>query len=40
VAAPSDTNVIEKEAEKKFKYKNMGIEIQGMWNIKTALLFR
>jgi hypothetical protein len=28
VAIPSDTNVIQKEAEKKIKYKNLSIEIQ------------
>jgi hypothetical protein len=27
VAVPSDRNVIQKEAEKKFKYKNLNIEI-------------
>jgi hypothetical protein len=30
VAIPSDRNVIQKEAEKKLKYKNLSIEIQGM----------
>jgi hypothetical protein len=32
-AIPSDRNVIQKEAEKKLKYKNLSIEIQQMWNI-------
>ena len=30
-----DRNVIEKEAEKILKYKDLTIEIQRMWNIKT-----
>jgi hypothetical protein len=34
VAIPSDKNVIQKEAEKKLKYKNISIEIQRMWNVK------
>jgi hypothetical protein len=34
VAIPSDKNVIQKEAEKKLKYKNLSIEIQSMWNMK------
>jgi hypothetical protein len=32
VAIPSDRNVIQKEAEKKLKYKNLSTEIQRMWN--------
>jgi hypothetical protein len=32
VAVPSDKNLIQKEAEKKLKYKNLSIEIQIMWN--------
>jgi hypothetical protein len=34
VAIPSDKNVIQKEAEKKLKYKNLSREIQTRWNIK------
>jgi hypothetical protein len=34
VAVPSDKNVIQKEAEKKKKSKNLSIEIQRMWNMK------
>jgi hypothetical protein len=34
VAVQSDRNVIEKESEKKLKYKNLSIEIQLMWNMK------
>jgi hypothetical protein len=33
VAILSDRNVIQKESEKKLKYKNLSIEIQRMWNI-------
>jgi hypothetical protein len=33
VAIPSDRNVIQKEAEKKLKYKNLSTEIQRMWNM-------
>ena len=29
---------MEKEAEKKLKYKNLCIEIQGMWNLKCAIM--
>jgi 3-deoxy-D-manno-octulosonic acid (KDO) 8-phosphate synthase len=35
---PSDRNVIQKESEKKFKYKNLSIEIQGMWNMKCFVI--
>jgi hypothetical protein len=38
VAIPSDKNVIQKEAEKKLKYKNLSIEIQGMWNMKCFVI--
>jgi 3-deoxy-D-manno-octulosonic acid (KDO) 8-phosphate synthase len=38
VAIPSDKNVIQKEAEKKFKYKNLSIEIQKMWNMKCFVM--
>jgi hypothetical protein len=34
VAIPSDKNIIQKEAEKKLKYKHLTIEIQRMWNMK------
>jgi hypothetical protein len=34
VAIPSDKNAIQKEAEKKLKYKHLSIEIQRMWNMK------
>jgi hypothetical protein len=32
-AIPGDRNVIKKEAEKILKYKDLIIEIQGMWNV-------
>jgi hypothetical protein len=34
VAVPSDRNVIQKESDKKLKYKNLSIEIQRMWKMK------
>jgi hypothetical protein len=38
VAMPSDKNVIQKEAERKLKYKNLSIEIQRMWNMKCFVI--
>jgi hypothetical protein len=38
VAIPLDKNVIQKEAEKKLKYKNLSIEIQRMWNMKCFVI--
>jgi hypothetical protein len=38
VAIPSDKNVIQKETEKKLKYKNLSIEIQKMWNMKCFVI--
>jgi RNase P/RNase MRP subunit POP5 len=38
VAIPGDRNVIQKEAEKILKYKNLTIEIQSMWNVKTRVI--
>jgi hypothetical protein len=35
VAIPGDRNVIKKEAEKILKYKDLIIETQHMWNVKT-----
>ena len=37
VAIPGDRNVIKKEAEKILKYKDLTIEIQRMWNVKTRV---
>ena len=38
VAIPADTNVVQKEAEKKLKYKSFCIEIQRMWNLKCTII--
>jgi hypothetical protein len=38
VAIPSDKNVIQKEVEKKSKYKYLSIEIQRMWNMKCFVI--
>jgi hypothetical protein len=38
VAIPSDRNVIQKESEKKLKYKNLSIEIQRMQNMKCFVI--
>jgi 3-deoxy-D-manno-octulosonic acid (KDO) 8-phosphate synthase len=38
VAIPGDRNVIQKEAEKILKYKNLTVEIQSMWNVKTGVI--
>jgi hypothetical protein len=38
VAISGDRNVIKKEAEKILKYKDLTIEIQRMWNVKTRAI--
>ena len=38
VAISEDRNVIKKEAEKVLKYKDLTIEIQRMWNVKTKVI--
>jgi hypothetical protein len=38
VAISGDRNVIRKEAEKILKYKDLTIEIQSMWNVKTKVI--
>ena len=38
VAISGDRNVIKKEAEKLLKYKDLTIEIQRMWNVKTKVI--
>jgi hypothetical protein len=38
VAIPGDRNVIQKEAEKILKYKDLTIEIQRMWSVKTRVI--
>jgi hypothetical protein len=38
VAIPANRNVVQKEAEKKLKYKRLCIEIQRMWNLKCTIM--
>jgi len=38
VAIPADRNVVQKEAEKKLKYKSSCIEIQRMCNLKCTII--
>jgi hypothetical protein len=38
VAIPGDWNVIQKEGERILKYKDLTIEIQRMWNVKTRVI--
>jgi len=38
VAIPADRNVVQKEVEKKLKYKSLCIEIQRMWNLKCTIV--
>jgi len=38
VAISGDRNVLKKEAEKILKYKDLTIEIQRMWNVKTKVI--
>ena len=37
VAIPADRNVVQKEAEKKLKYKSLSIEIERMWSLKCTI---
>jgi len=37
VAIPTDRNVVQKETEKKLKYKSLYKEIQRMWNLKCTI---
>jgi hypothetical protein len=37
-AIPGDRNVIKEEGEKILKYKDLTIEIQRMWNVKTKVI--
>ena len=39
VAIPSDYNVTKKEAKKRTKYKDMEIEAQRLWDIKTVVIY-
>jgi len=38
VAIPADRNVVQKEAEKKLKYKSLYTEIQRTWNLKCTIV--
>jgi hypothetical protein len=38
VANSGDRNVIKKEAEKILKYKDLTIEVQRMWKVKTRVI--
>ena len=38
VAMPADRNVVQKEAEKKLKYKSLCIELQRMWKLKCKII--
>jgi hypothetical protein len=38
LAIPSDRNVVQKESEKKLKYRNLSIEIQRIWNMKCFVI--
>jgi hypothetical protein len=38
IAIQGDTNVVQKEAEEILKYKDLTIEIQRMWNVKTKVI--
>jgi len=38
IAISGDRNVIKKEAEKILQYKDLTIEIQRMWNVKTKVI--
>jgi 3-deoxy-D-manno-octulosonic acid (KDO) 8-phosphate synthase len=38
VATSADSNVIKKEAGKVLKYKDLTVEIERMWNVKTTVV--
>ena len=38
MTAPSDRNIALKETEKKCKYKDLELEIQRMWHMKTVVI--
>ena len=38
MTVPSDRNIALKEVEKKSKYKDLGLEIQRMWHMKTIVI--
>jgi hypothetical protein len=38
VAVPGDRNVIQKEAENILKYKDLTVELERMWNVKSGVI--
>jgi hypothetical protein len=38
IAIPGNRNMIHKEAERILKYKDLTIELQLMWNVKTRMI--
>ena len=38
MAIPADKNIVQKEAEKKLKYKSLCVEIQRIWNLKCTIV--
>jgi hypothetical protein len=38
VAIPADRNVVQKDTEKKLKYKSLCIKIQRMWNLNCMII--
>ena len=38
MAIPADRNIVQREAEKKLKYKGLCTEIQRMWNLKCRII--
>jgi len=38
IILPAERNVVQKEAEKKLKYKSLCIKIQRMWNLKCTIV--
>ena len=38
IAVPDDLNIIQKEAEKVNKYRDLQVEVQRMWSAKTFVI--